>query len=351
MHNALLTALVPLVALQAVPQATTPPVFRAETTLALVPFHVLQKGRYVDSITPDDIVLLENGTPRPIALFEGGRVTRRTVPVELAVVFDVSGTITHPGLLEPLAYQSSLLDGFGDARLAVYAFDTRLRRFCRPTRDSSELARALERLRDGKSLETPEADDIVLELPPKKSAQREGKSWIYEAILAVARDVASDAPRATQMIVPFSDGFSTTSTRPEDITSTLRELGIAVFPVVLGHTYLIEQMSTAEYNMTTPGLASVRGQEGLFAIHAKELQMQEFAALGEQTGGRSFDPRTVNLTMIRAILGAVVAAMRSEFVVGYLPEPSSPRSKRKLEIQLRSKKIGKLTGGTRTIVY
>ena len=37
------------------------PVFRAETALAMVRFHVVKSNRYVDTIRPEDLFLLEDG--------------------------------------------------------------------------------------------------------------------------------------------------------------------------------------------------------------------------------------------------------------------------------------------------
>ena len=47
-------------------------VFRTETSLATVPFHAVQKHQYLVDLTPQDIILLEDGQPREITYFEGG---------------------------------------------------------------------------------------------------------------------------------------------------------------------------------------------------------------------------------------------------------------------------------------
>src|SRR5204862_5551332 len=75
------------------------PVFRSDTTLALVRFHVVRKKFYVDDFKPEDILLLEDGEPRQITLLEGGRIKQRTVPVEMILLFDTSGSGVVVGLL------------------------------------------------------------------------------------------------------------------------------------------------------------------------------------------------------------------------------------------------------------
>src|ERR1035438_10005787 len=75
------------------------PVFRASTTLATVSFHVVRDKHYVDDLKPQDLVLLEDGTPRNITFFEGGR-SKRTMAVDIALLFDISGSVVDEGLLD-----------------------------------------------------------------------------------------------------------------------------------------------------------------------------------------------------------------------------------------------------------
>jgi VWFA-related protein len=342
-----LLALTPLLAQEDLP------VFRAETTLALLRFHVVQKNRYVDGLKADDVVLLEDGAPRKITLFEGGLAAKRTVPVELALVFDISGSVTQEGLLDPLVYKSALLDGLDNVRLAVYGFDSNLKRFCRPTRDFNELSSCFNRVLNFKSGSQPRPDVIKTELPPKRKNNPRGGTWLFESVLAAARDMAAGPSDVTRMMLVFSDGFPTTNTRVEDVAPALREIGIPVFPVALGHGKLMEQAKhIRESGYNRQGVLNDGARDRLQNIQMREQEIQEFADLGEFTGGRSFDPPLINLLMMRTILTAMVGAVRCEFVVGFAPEasPGQPK-KHKLEVKLRSKEIGKVTGGTRTVVH
>ena len=210
------------------------PVFRTETTLALVRFHVMRKHSYVDDLKPEDVILLEDGSPRRVAVFEGGRLTPRTIPIQMTLLFDTSGSVTSAGLLDPLAYQATLLDNLENVRLAVYSFTSTLRRQCRPTRDPSELAMALRRVADSRP--GPQVESIPLQLPPGRKGGP--ATWLFEAIMAAAKDSAAEPGQATRMLVVFSDGFPTTNTRPEEAVSMLSEFGIPIYPVVLGHADL-----------------------------------------------------------------------------------------------------------------
>lgn len=80
--------------------------------------------------------------------------------------------------------------------------------------------------------------------------------------------------------------------------------------------------------------------------------MNDFAAMGEKTGGRSFDPSAVSSVMVRAILGAVVADVKSEYVVGYDPAAvAQTKKRRRVEVRFAkgAKVKGKLMGGRRLL--
>ena len=46
-------------------------VIRTESTLVLVPFHVVRKKQYVEGLGAQDIQLLEDGAEQRLAIFEG----------------------------------------------------------------------------------------------------------------------------------------------------------------------------------------------------------------------------------------------------------------------------------------
>src|SRR3954471_4115279 len=103
------------------------PTFRSETSLALLSFHAIKAQRYVVDLKRDDVVLLEDGVERPFSLFEGAASAPRTVPVELMLLFDTSGSVTDAGLLDPVALKQGLLDELSNVALSVFGFDSKLR--------------------------------------------------------------------------------------------------------------------------------------------------------------------------------------------------------------------------------
>jgi VWFA-related protein len=321
------------------------PVFHSGTTLALVRFHVVQKGRYVEGLTPDDVVLLDNGAPRPFTLFESAMSGRRTVPVELAVVFDTSGSVMHEGLLDPLVFKSGILDGLDNVRIAVYGFSDKLRRYGPPTRDYETLRAALESLRGrGRG-----AVDIPIALPPKRKSEPRGGTWIYEAVIGVAKDVGAQPAAASRMMLIFSDGFGTTTSTPEDAAKSCEEMGVTVNPVVLGHGKLLDQMRNEQQKESAKSSKNPSAIPSATAdrLNEKQTDIEHFGSLGRLTGGHAFDPPQMDLSILRRILAGLVGEARTEYVVGFTPDDVGKRHK--LEVRLRDKSVGQMVGGTRVL--
>ena len=96
------------------------PVFRTDSSLALVRFHVVRKNRYITDLKGEDVVLLEDGVPRKFTVLENAMAAKHTVPVEMTLLFDTSGSVVDEGLLDPLAFKETLLDNLENVRIAVY---------------------------------------------------------------------------------------------------------------------------------------------------------------------------------------------------------------------------------------
>ena len=319
------------------------PVFRTESSLALVRFHVVQKNRYNTDLKPEDVILLEDGAPRKFTVFENAMAGTRTVPVEMTLLFDTSGSVTGEGLLNPLAFKETLLDNLQGVRIAVYGFDCNMKRYSGPTRDYAQLQAAFDTL----GTRGAKGEPIELHLPPKRQAPPGGGTWLYEAVAAVSREAAGTPGDATRMVLVFSDGFPTTNSRPQDAAEIDRELGIPVYPVVLGHRRLVQQFDAVQ----ATAMPATRPSPALGHLTVLQNEIADFASLGELTGGRSFDPPEITLSVMRSILNTMVALVRTEYVVGFMPETSEAPRKHKLEIRLRGKDAGKVMGGTRTVVH
>jgi VWFA-related protein len=296
------------------------PVFHAQTRLAVVSFHVIQKDLPVNTLTQDDIELLEDGIPKPITFFQG-RATRQRLPVEMILLFDQSGSVTNMHLLDPMTFPKTLLEGLKNVQLSVYGFDKRLRRYLGPSNEAAKLTAALTQIvsRDGA------AEHILLEFPAgRKPRGGTGGTFLYESVITAANDATDPRHPATRLMLVFSDGLGTTTSIPEDAAEVCRQLGMAVYPVVLGHS-----SNGIDY-----------------------MDVRSYIRLADLTGGTNFAPPRITLEVIRAILVYVVMMVQTEYAAGFQPEPSeeTPRA-HKLEIRLKNKNVGKMTGGTRIIFH
>lgn len=334
-------------------------VFSTEARLSTVNLHVVQGKNYVETLKPEDFVLLEDGAPKPITVFESA-ATQRTAPMEMILLFDKSGSVTEAGLLNPMVFRDQLLVGLPNVKLSVYGFGTRLARYASATRDFTELAAAFSALAKPK---LSGGDKMPLVLFPKRLSGN-GETWLYEAIAATVKDVSGKEDGVNRMILVFSDGLGTTNAAPEDAARICQEAGIPVYPILLGHRQLRETFEQAEAEssraafsseadstaggLRASGTAAYRLSVAEGNLHAAEA----FAGLGDLTGGSDFDPPQMNLEVMRNILESMVFFARTEYVVGFAPAASEGKPRQhKIEVRLRDPKSGKVLGGSRTAAY
>jgi VWFA-related protein len=325
------------------PPEPAPPevVFRTETNLAMVKFHIVQKGQYADGVVPEDIQLLEDGRPRKIALFEGPGQAKRTVPVEVILLFDVSLSVMYENLLDSYAIRDTVLAGLdGTVGVSVYAFGQKFQKFTGPTNRIETLKEALAAAFAFTNLGTP----------------------LYESIQKAAKDAwETGGPNVARAMVIFSDGEATTKQKPANAVKAANQYGVTLYPVVLGHERARRQAMEGGPGMGGGGFPGPGAQNRVPQIpqqsprmdrlRDKEAQMEEFASIAEPTGGRSFDPPFINNTMIKAILAAVVGGVRCEYVAGFYPPSEGEKKPHKLEVKLVNKSKGKLSGGLATVVH
>ena len=277
-----------------------PPIFRAGTDLALVRFQVVRGSHYVDGLKPTDIRLLEDGRERPVEFFEGGCGATRSRPIDIALLFDISGSVMDPGLLDRVIYRRAFIDGLSTARTSVYAFSDRLWRVAVGVRDPDSLENALQRV-----MRSNQEDG-----PPKRTAERGGYSWVCEALAATAREPVP--PDSTHAVVLPTDGRKSTTTQANDVEGDLLALGVSVFPVLVGHANFVQAWGRAT---------------------AYQAEVENLSSLARQTGGRTFDPVVVDSTSLSTALAIVSETIRCEYVVGVSPA-ATPAPRRAVRLHV-----------------
>lgn len=295
------------------PSSTT---FRVDTNLALVRFQVIpQKGQFVTDLRPEDIEIREDGVPQRVGLFEGGRFYPRTVPLEISLLFDCSGSVQDAGTLDPHVFDESLLKEFENVAIAIYGFSEHLIRVTGPTRDGPRLMKAMEAVDAIPSGDTP----------------------LFGSIAETARDAVSLGGNATRMMVIFSDGESTRLgdvVRSAEAVQTALEFGMALCPVML---------AAPPGNQTNPDPNSEWELRKLQSIGS-------FMNLAHATGGQGFNA-VATTDVLPSILKSLAQHVRFDYVVGFYPSSSGGRKKHKVEVVLRSKSRGEILGGSRVLVH
>jgi hypothetical protein len=132
---------------------------------------------------------------------------------------------------------------------------------------------------------------------------------------------------------------------PEDAASVAQDLGVTVYPAVLGFKNLQEKIAQAKQ------AAGHNTNIRLTNLDAQQNEVRRYTLLGSLTGGRAFDLPQISLAVMQQILDFMVGQIRHQYLVGFVPEPSSKPRTHKLEVRLVDKSQGTLMGGTRTLVH
>jgi len=358
------------------------PLFHSNSELVVLPFHVVRDKSYVPDLRRDDVVLLEDGKPRPFSVFESPAARHRS-PLDLVLLFDTTtfdlprpGDITvtwGPSGDPPPAVPGQKVGPFrtywdrdatyefahdwtdtmsrailkltgADIRISVYRFDhQQLQRLCRSTSAPETLSRALRRLPE--QIPATEAIPLTTLLPGREAFKDGWPSRSMEAMLATLQD-STPAPDAIRMLAVFSEGRSATvlkekgfSKPPVDIAAQSTALGIPLYPVVLNsQKYDQDPLRILPHTINGPGRLPI------YVLY--------FEGLAEMTGGRVFHPSILTADTVTRLLEALRKDGLSQYVAGFVPSPSSgqPR-KHKLEVRLKSNTSAKLTGGKKITSY
>jgi VWFA-related protein len=286
-----------------VPEAA--PTFRTETTLAVVAFQLRQKkGQPIHNLRAEEIEVREDGVAQKIAVFEGVPGASRTVPVEVSLLFDCSASVERIAAMSSRVFRENLLDEFPNAAIAIYGFSDDLVRFARPTRDSAALKKAM---------------DMVAAIP-------KGDTPLFGSIADTVRDAAATGANVVRMLVVFSDGESSTlgdDNRAGEATRIAGESGTELFPVML---------NKSSFSMDAAN-----------SIH-------DFMGLASATGGKEFQGM-MGADVLPTVLQSVAGEIRSAYIAGFYVPVSGQPKRHQIEVVLRAKDQGRLSGGSRVLVH
>ena len=295
------------------------PTFGTSTELVYVRFHVEKKGGYVDTLKPDQIRVLEDGRPQKIALLETPSTRERTIPPEVTLALDLSSSVMDERLLDESLVKDVLFASLGEqARVGLCAFGGELRCLRPPTRDADSLVDGFqEALRFG------------------WETRREG-TRLFASLADLCRR-PKDGEKAQRALIVFSDGLENRGGKVGEAIQAAAEGDVRVYSLLLSQAF-----QTSSRNAAFGGGVPNRAMY--------DYKKFELSRLAEESGGRAFEPGTVDPKSLAKILRTIATEISMENVVGYQPEGAATGQKRRVKVELADKSLGSIKDGERTLV-
>jgi VWFA-related protein len=301
-------------------QAPQTPSFPSEAELVYVRFHVERKGAYASDVRKEQLRVLEDGKPQPIVVLETAASRDRTVLPEVTLVLDVSSSVMDDRLLDETLIREVLLGSLhAEAKVALCAFGGRLECFAEPTRDPAALM-----------------DAFAAALRFGKETRRQG-TRLYDSVADLGRR-AKAGGRAQRAMILFTDALDTLGGNVDDAVAAVTQGDVRVYAVKVSQALQDTARGRRPFERGTPNRAM---------YDYKKLALD---ALPEETGGRSFEPGTLDEESLAEIFREIGAEISNEIVIGYEPGGEKAGRKRKVKVELLDKSLGKIRGGERTLV-
>jgi VWFA-related protein len=307
------------------PAARDVPTFGTATELVYVRFHVEKKGGYVDALKPDQIRVLEDGQPQKIVLLETPSTRERTVPPEVTLALDVSSSVMDDRLLDESLLKEVLFATLGEqARIGLCAFGGELRCLTPPTRDADALMGGFQQ---------------AIEFSHE---QRRAGTRLYASLADLAKpakegEKGEKAQKAQRAIIVFSDGLDNKDGKMGQALDAALASDVRVYTIALSQSF------QATARGVRPG--SLPPNRTMY-----DYKKLDFGRLAELTGGRPYEPATLDQKDLAKVLHSIATEISMENVVGYSPEGVASGRKRKIKVELTDKSIGKISDGERTLV-
>jgi VWFA-related protein len=306
------------------PQVPAVPSFGVSTELVYVRFHVEAKGGFARDVGPEQIRVIEDGRVQPIVLLETPSTRERTVAPEVTLALDVSGSVLDARLLDEALLRDVLLATLSEqATVSLCAFGGELRCLVAPTRDTGAL---LSGFREALSF---------------GHATRNQGTRLFASLAEISRRPPGKE-RVQRALVVFSDGLDNRGGKLDEAVRAAGDGDVRVYAIKLGQAFRGAPIASGPF-----GAGPGRGVPNRAYYDFKKLQLDELA---ERTGGRAFEPGTLEPREIGEILRKIATEIAMECVVGYAPEGAASGKKRRVEVQVVDETIGRIRDGDRTFV-
>jgi VWFA-related protein len=310
------------------------PTFGVTTELAYVRFHVDRKGGPASDLKPEDFRILEDGRPQKIALLEAPSTRERSIPPEVTLVIDVSGSVMDARLLDETLIKDVFIAGLSDqTTVGLCAFGGALRCLAPPTRDFRTLFRGFE-------------DAVAFSHESRRQGTR-----LYASIVDICNEAAK-GEKAQRALVIFSDGLENKGGKVDDAIRAAAEADMRVYAVKLSQAF--QDTPNLRGGGPSYGGAGAVGPGGGFGNTGNravyDYKKFDLDKLAGETGGRAYEPGTIDQKSLAAILRGIATEISTEYILGYQPEDAASGRKRRVKVELADKSIGKVRDGERTLL-
>ena len=311
-----------------------PPVPPATSNPLVVRFQVeTKKGQPATDLAPADIEIREDGVPRQVVLFEGGRA--RTLPVHVYLVFDCERSALAGVPLGPELLQENLLNAHANVAIGIYGFSGTAVRLTAPTRDPALLKKAL--------------DAAVFPHP--------ATTYLFDHLKTVALDTATTGP-AIRMLVVFSNaqpglaGWPHSSERDlfDPTVRVAQESGVMVYPVLLKSPFGSQASDSNTTSAAARTIATINTMTENSPDQSILRAIGDFRNLGSATGGDSLEALS-NTNFLPEVLKSISKLIEDDYVAGFNPTSTGGEKRHKVQVVLRNKDRGKIVGGSINIVH
>jgi VWFA-related protein len=259
---------------------------------------VLEGSRLVLDLKKENFQVSEDGVRQTLISFQ-----HNDLPVSIAIVVDNSGSMAA----KRPSVNKSTLDLIQASNPEDEAFVVN---FSDEAFIDQDFTSDIGKLRDGLS-----------------HIESRGGTALYDAVVASADKLATDAKRPKQVIILITDGEDNASTL--DLEQTIRRVQQLSGPVIYSIGLLFgDEVSRSEVK------------------HARRA-LEE---LSSGTGGMAFFPK--NIEQVDQIAAEVARDIRNQYTLGYhSTKPTTEPGFRRVEVTAEAKGHGKLTVRTRTGYY
>jgi len=312
-------------------QAPAVPTFGVSAELVYVRFHVETKAGYARDVKPEQIRVLEDGREQKIVLLETPSSRERTVAPQVTLALDVSGSVMDAKLLDEALLRDVLFATLSEqATVGMCAFGGEL--FC-PVEPTREVDALLDGFR--KSIEFG-------------YQQHNQGTRLYASLADIAKAPAK-GEKVQRALVVFSDGLENRGGKLDEAVRAASDADVRVYAIKLSQAFREQAIATGPFGAGgrggAPGGGGFGGTSGRAYYDYKKLELDELA---ERTGGRTFEPGTLEPRVLADILRRIATEITMECVAGYAPEGDSTGKRRKVKVEVVDKSIGKIRDGERT---